>query len=204
MKNTQQFLMRCMLFSFLIILTIACKNKTKETTDTQAQTEEISEEQQINTLVDDPENQGDKMLLGLVNQEGFKNKGLFPWMYEEFESYKPEPSIFDELRKQLDDVTIKVFMGTWCEDSQREIPRLYKILHIADYDLSGMEIIAVSHDKDTPSGFEKGLDIEYVPTIIFYRNGKELGRFVEYAQENLEKDMLTILKGDPYKHAYQE
>ena len=68
-----------------------------------------------------------------------------------------------------------------------------------------MEIVAVSHDKDTPAGTEKGFDLEYVPTIIFLKDGKELNRIVEYTQgETLEDDFITILKGESYTPAYTE
>ena len=64
--------------------------------------------------------------------------------------------------------------------------------------------MAVSHDKDTPNGLEKGHNIEYVPTIIFIRDGDTLNRIVEYAHGTLEQDMLTILEGKDYTSAYAE
>ena len=65
-------------------------------------------------------------------------------------------------------------------------------------------MVAVTHDKDTPNNLEEGYELEYVPTIIFFKDGAEINRIVEYTQESLEKDMLTILSGKPYKHAYAE
>ena len=95
-------------------------------------------------------------------------------------------------------------MGTWCEDSQREIPHFYTILDAAGFDDDNLELVTVTHEKDTPQEYEKGLNIEYVPTLIFYRDGEELGRFVEYAQDTLENDILAIVSGEEYKHAYAE
>ncbi len=37
------------------------------------------------------------------------------------------------------------------------------------------------------------LKIERVPTIIFYRNGVELGRITETPVQSLEKDMEVIV-----------
>ena len=45
---------------------------------------------------------------------------------------------------------------------------------------------------------------DYVPTIIFYRDGLEIGRFVEFAQVSLEKDILAIVSGVGYKHSYED
>jgi hypothetical protein len=51
---------------------------------------------------------------------------------------------------------------------------------------------------------EDGFDITNVPTFIFYRNGKEINRIVESPVISLEKDMLSILAGEVYKHTYAE
>ena len=95
-------------------------------------------------------------------------------------------------------------MGTWCGDSRRETPSLYKILDATNFNYKNFTLITVSREKSTPKGFEKNMDIVYVPTIIFYRNGEEIGRFVEFAQESLEKDMLAIVSGVGYKHSYED
>src|SRR5690606_18438893 len=92
----------------------------------------------------------------------------------------------------------------WCEDSQRETPHFYKILDAANFDESKLTLITVSEEKTTPQGYEEGKNITNVPTIIFYKNDKELGRIVEYPIESLEKDMFAILSGKDYKHAYAE
>ena len=36
------------------------------------------------------------------------------------------------------------------------------------------------------------------------KDDQELGRMVEYPLESLEKDMVKILSGEDYKHAYAE
>ena len=60
----------------------------------------------------------------------------------------------------------------------------------------------MGRNKKTPDNLQEGFDLIRVPTFIFFKNGKEVGRFVERPRETLEKDMLKILKGEPYKHAY--
>ena len=37
-----------------------------------------------------------------------------------------------------------LFMGTWCEDSQREVPAMIKILDQAGYSTANMEIVAIA------------------------------------------------------------
>jgi hypothetical protein len=105
---------------------------------------------------------------------------------------------------------VLAIVGTWCSDSKREVPRLYRALDIAagtdagtDAGTAGLpftlEIVGVDRDKKSP-----GLthDVAYVPTFIVTRadpgaNGarREVGRIVESAPNGIEKDLLSLLDG---------
>lgn len=164
----------------------------------------------------DPENSGTKemnntipyeesvMLIGKSNRKGLQMDAFKGWFNPGYEDYKADPQTLTKLKPLLKDVSILVFMGTWCSDSQRDVPHLYKILDDADFDESKLKLISVSEEKTTPEGLEDEYDIFNVPTIIFYKDQTELGRIVEYPVEALEKDMLAILSGKDYKHAYAE
>jgi thiol-disulfide isomerase/thioredoxin len=94
-------------------------------------------------------------------------------------------------------------MGTWCGDSKRETPRFFKIMEQADFDFDkNFKLIALNRLKRTPDNLQADYNIIRIPTFIFYRQGKELGRYVEYPRESMEKDILKILEGKPYKHSY--
>ena len=95
-------------------------------------------------------------------------------------------------------------MGTWCEDSQNQVPKFYKILNDIHFPEDKVTLITMLRDKTTPEAFEKNLYITNVPTFIFFENDKELNRIVESPVENLEKDMFTILSKKPYRHIYSE
>ena len=65
-------------------------------------------------------------------------------------------------------------------------------------------MITVNRGKRTPDNLQKGFNIKRVPTFIFYKKGKEIGRYVEFPRTSLEKDILTIVSGKPYKHSYEK
>ncbi|MEM0518508.1 TlpA family protein disulfide reductase [Aequorivita flava] len=196
--------MKKILFIFSVITLVACNSsKEKKKTDENISKEIISEnnKEKINDTVPYEDS---VMLLGKANRNGFKMEAFNNWFNSGYESYSADSEVMQQLKPLLIDVTITVFMGTWCEDSQRETPHLYKILDTAGFQESDLTLITVSEEKTTPQGFEEGQDINYVPTIIFNKNGTELGRIVEYPITSLEKDMLAILSGQEYKHAYAE
>ena len=195
--------MKKLSFIILVLLIVSCK----QTSEKKSTTEDISTEKVTKTEINNsvPDTIDDNMmLLGIVNQKGFENDNFIEWFKENYNGHILDTLTIKEIKPKLKEVSIKVFMGTWCSDSQREVPALYKVIKEAEFDTANLTMIAVSQEKDTPNQLEKGLNIEYVPTIIFYKNDKEIGRYVELAQETLEKDMLAILNETGYKHSYEE
>ena len=96
-------------------------------------------------------------------------------------------------------------MGTWCGDSKRETPRFYKIMEDANFVFyKNFKLVTVNRKKKTPDNLQEGLNILRVPTFIFYKNGKEIGRYVEYPRETMEKDILKIVTQKEYKHSYEK
>jgi len=194
--------MKKIILVLVSILMFSCNCNSKKTPS--EKTPVITEvKKELNIIVEDTVDDS-RMLLGKINREGFENKLFSKWYNENFKEHILDTLTAKLLKPKLKEISIKVFMGTWCSDSQREIPALYKILDAVDYNYSQLEMIAVSHKKETPNHLEKDLDIQYVPTIIFYEDKKEIGRYVELAQETLEKDMLAIVNNLGYKHSYEE
>ncbi len=179
----------------LIVLTFSC-GSTSVTTNTG----DINKKEHTTTQVQ----QKPEILMGKQNREALLKAPYGSWFTKNFEEYTLDTTIINQLKPKLQEISIKAFMGTWCSDSRREIPTFYKILDAANYDYSNLELITVSKKKDTPEGLEKGLNIQRVPTFIFYKNGKEIGRYVEFARETLEKDILAIVTNQGYKHSYED
>ncbi|EAR13996.1 hypothetical protein PI23P_05842 [Polaribacter irgensii 23-P] len=147
-------------------------------------------------------NSGD--LIGFANKASFNQAPYDTWFTENFDTYNPNETVILELREALKNVTIKGFIGTWCGDSKRETPHFYKILERANFNFENLTLVTVNRAKKTPDNLQQGLDIERVPTFIFFKNGKEMGRYVEYAITSLEEDMLKIVTDQVYKHAYDK
>ena len=92
---------------------------------------------------------------------------------------------------------LTVYLGTWCEDSQREIARFWRALD----ETGGMvpftiEYVAVDRDKLEPANLLCDADLEYVPTFVVTRDGREVGRVVEESPEGIEIHLLALLTGE--------
>ncbi|AGC77170.1 thiol-disulfide isomerase/thioredoxin [Nonlabens dokdonensis] len=142
-------------------------------------------------------------LSGKVDKDAFMQEPFSSWFNSRMASYKADPETIEDLKVALKDVEIRAYMGTWCGDSKRETPQFYNILEAAYYDMDNLTMITVDRSKKKPVALVSDYNIIRVPTFIFYRNGTEIGRYVERPRESLEKDMLKIVTGQPYKHSYE-
>jgi len=150
---------------------------------------------------------GQKILLGKIKKASLNQENYKSWFSKNYENYSPDENAIKDLQSNLNDYKITVFMGTWCGDSKREVPRFYKIIEALEFPENQMELIALSNDfnlyKQSPQHEENGLNIHRVPTFIFYKNGKEVNRIVEHPVESLEKDILKIVNDNNYEPNFE-
>lgn len=134
------------------------------------------------------------------------NQGKYKvWFKKTYKTYEPNSKVVKKIKKSLKNITVKTFFGTWCHDSKREVPRFFKIMEAAEFNLKdNFQMIGITRGKKTPDNLQEGYNIKHTPTFIFYEKGKEIGRYVEHPKETMEKDILKIISKKKYKHSYQK
>ena len=100
----------------------------------------------------------------------------------------------NEILKLNSSYSFVLFSGSWCGDSRIEMPNIVSLLKSLEITESHFEIIGVSRDKTEPRQYIKKYEIRYVPTLIIFKNEKEIGRLIESPENTWELDILEILK----------
>ncbi|MGV3658245.1 MAG: thioredoxin family protein [Chitinophagaceae bacterium] len=148
----------------------------------QAQTEEVTEAS------------GQKYIKGFVSKEKLKSDPAYGWYHRQTEDYTPEATVVDAFKKAKDSVRILAFSGLWCDDTKYIIPRFYAITDAAGMDSSRIVMLGVDRDKKTIELMAETFDVTLVPTLIVLKNGKEVGRVVEYGQTGeFDKELAAIM-----------
>jgi len=138
------------------------------------------------------------LLIGdLTKDELFLKDDIFYKNYLSAEYYQFNKII------DLDGISVKILFGTWCHDSQREIPKLLKMLDDINLKPEMISLIGLDYDKNEPLNRGKILGIKRTPTIIFYKDEIEIGRIEEtpkimlegvgLVSVSLKKNLLFIL-----------
>jgi thiol-disulfide isomerase/thioredoxin len=151
----------------------------------------------------DPKN-GSVVFAGPVTFQDLDGESSFTWLKSGFESYKPRKKPLNYIRYKLKHYNMVVFLGTWCSDSHEIIPKLERIIGIIDYPQAQLSMYGVDRSKKTADAGEKKYNITLVPTIILFRDGREIGRVTERAHKNIEIDLANIIKSDPASAQWSE
>ncbi len=111
--------------------------------------------------------------------------------------YKPDETVVELIADAVrPGDRVEIYMGTWCPDSQREVPKYLKISEVMKTrfkkDLPA-SFVNVDKSKTKPEDLLAGKHIEKLSTFIVYRGDQELGRIVERPTSLLEDDLLAII-----------
>ena len=149
-------------------------------------------------MFEDPKT-GKPMLLGKITIEELQQEPFNEWYQMEFDGYEVDTELTNAI-SDPSQYTYEVFLGTWCGDSRRELPRMEKIFSEMGIDMSNVLIVTLDRDKISPNGEQEGKDIRYVPTLIVSKDNQEIGRIVESPSSEtatLESDLFEISLGIP-------
>ncbi len=144
---------------------------------------------------------GGAQLTPLPNQMGRMTTDRILSVVPEYASrkvdYQPDPAILEFMASSIQPGDrVEVYLGTWCPDSQREVPKYLKILDMLK-ERYGKDLpssyVAVDRSKTRPADLLSGKSIEKIATFIYYRGNQELGRIVEKPTGLLEDDLLAIV-----------
>ena len=145
-------------------------------------------------------------LIGKIDKTGLEGDNYKSWFTKNYNDYVPDSETITTITSPLKNYEVIMFMGTWCGDSKRQVPKFYKILEASNFPMDQFTAVAVSRETDlykqSPQHEEEGLNIVRVPTFIFLKNGKEVNRIIEKPIETLEKDIEKIITANNYKSNY--
>lgn len=130
----------------------------------------------INQEAVDPS--GDVMLFGRTSLSGLNRSPYKEWFEKGQADYEPDSNIIKQLKPFAKDLSFKIYAGTWCGDTRRELPRFAKVLAKMGVRPSSYELYMVDNHAETykqaPENAIYGESIFRVATFIIEKDGKEI------------------------------
>lgn len=167
--------MRSLLLAVLVVLTVSASAQTNY---------EISI---------DTNHTNARVYKGLISKSVISQDTTFHWLTANAKGYKPDSAIVAAVKNAK--VKYLVFGGTWCEDTQNIIPKFFVLTEQAGVPESSIILFGVDRKKQSLPNVSEAFAITNVPTIIVLKEGKEIGRIVEYGKTGYwDKELGELVK----------
>ena len=137
-----------------------------------------------------------KIYKGVFTFQDIHAESTFGWLKHGYESYKPDTNDIMYLKKNLGNYTIVAFIGTWCDDTHKLLPRFEKVLNLSSFPMKQYTMLGVDLNKKSKNEESRLYKIENVPTFIIYKGHREIGRIVETVKKSIEEDLVDIVSSD--------
>ncbi len=124
----------------------------------------------------------DKILKGVISRELIQKDSTFKWFAQNQQGYVPNADAVNALKADASNLHFIVFGGTWCGDTKYILPKFYSLTDAAAVPSKNISLIGVDRSKKTLGYLAESLNVTNVPTIIVLKDGKEIGRVVEYGK----------------------
>ncbi len=139
---------------------------------------------------------GTKTLKGFITKEELAADDAFPWYAQNQKGYVPYAAAVTALKAEKDSIHILAFGGTWCDDTKSVFPKFFALTEAAELAPERITVIGVDRNKKTVHHLSQAFNVTLVPTFIVLKNGKEIGRVVEYGKFGMfDKELGQIVGG---------
>lgn len=135
------------------------------------------------------------ILRGIINKYLVQNDTAYSKWYNSGQNYyNPDTATLNAFERAKGKVQFIVFGGTWCEDTQFILPKFFKLQEKTGVPDNTITFFGVNRAKKSLPSISDAFNVTLVPTIIVMKEGKEIGRVVEYGKTGKwDKELATIL-----------
>ncbi len=125
----------------------------------------------------------EKILKGEITKNDLANNLAYTWYAESQKIYPvPYAAAVEGMKKNKNNVNIVIFGGTWCEDTHFVLPKFFEMQEVSGFSEDRITIYGVDRNKHTTGTIAEDYHVTAIPTIIVMKDGKEVGRVVEYGK----------------------
>ena len=89
-----------------------------------------------------------EVLCGNCNKAGLLAGEFQEHFTQYYEAYHPDSLVTGWLKNNWNGVSVTIVLGTWCSDSQEQVPAFYNVLDRSGFDTSSLNLICVKRSKE--------------------------------------------------------
>ena len=146
-------------------------------------------------ILKDEKHPNEHILRGIINKYIIQNDDSYKWYRQSQTGWRPDSAILNAFENARGKVQFVVFGGTWCEDTQAVLPKFFALQEMSGIEDTAITFFGVNRAKKSLGSITEAFNVKNVPTIIIMKDGKEVGRVVEYGKTGKwDKELAEMLK----------
>ena len=143
-----------------------------------------------------PDKEQKKTFRGILRIENIAADTAFDWYNHNLKAFTIDSAVVQAIRPKVSKIHVVIFGGTWCDDTHQLLPKYLSLLQAANFPDDHLTLVTVDHKKQTLGGLNNVFHITNVPTCIVMKDGKEIGRIIEYGKNGfVDKELGEIVSG---------
>ncbi|MBA2328365.1 MAG: thioredoxin family protein [Flavisolibacter sp.] len=143
------------------------------------------------------DSQGEKIIKGFFEKSVLISDPAFSWYAANQKNFVPDATAVKAFSENKESIHILAFGGTWCDDTKSLLPKFYALTEAAGFPDNKITLIGVDRSKKTLHHLAEAFQVVNVPTFIVLKNGKEIGRVVEYGRYGMiDKELGEIVNAN--------
>lgn len=113
---------------------------------------------------------------------------------DKYDKFLPPTEIVEAMKGRFGgDMKIDVYLGLWCPDSRNNVPLFLKLLDSVGTTVPVRYFGVPRKASRDVKYYVEEFNVEKVPSFIFYRGGKEIGRIIENPKVGMLEDTFEVV-----------
>ncbi len=112
---------------------------------------------------------------------------------DKYDKFQPPADMVEAMKAKFGGgMRIDVYLGLWCPDSRNNVPLFLKLLDSLGATVP-VRYFGVPRKARDVKYYVEEFNVEKVPSFIFYRDDKEIGRIIENPKTGIAEDTFDIV-----------
>jgi hypothetical protein len=134
---------------------------------------------------------GKKVLKGKIDMKTLMNDSSAAWFYAGVNNYQPNDNMLNYIKENRGKFNVVAVIGTWDDASRKLLTALYRVIILAGS--PDEQILTFGADEKLQTDAPTDYKVKKLPTLIVFREGKEIGRINADTEDTVESALAKIL-----------
>ena len=131
---------------------------------------------------------------GEFSRKQLQNSEHNSWFMDNYDAHPLNETLVSQIDSLFSEIEVTIYMGTWCKDSQREVPGFFRIIDALDANDQINRLVGLNEDKIVMMEVLKKQVLPMFLRLSFQKKGRKSIGLLSFRSFLLSKTSSTFYK----------